>query len=67
MSKDFYTEVKDNKDKFPKQIVALCGFCATYNAKWFGGYAGIVHTKIGTEGIPSCVHEPRLLSLFLFS
>lgn len=49
MSKDFYTEVKDNKEKFPKQIVALCGFCATYNAKWFGGYAGIVHTKIGTD------------------
>ena len=49
MSKDFYTEVKDNKEKFPKQIVALCGFCATYNAKWFGGYAGIAHTKIGTD------------------
>ena len=25
------------------------GLCATYNSKWFGGYAGIVHTKIGTE------------------
>lgn len=47
MTRDFYTQVKNNKDKFPKYIVALCGLCATYNAKWFGGYAGIVHTKAG--------------------
>ena len=38
-----------NKSGFLKQEVALAGLCATYNAKWFGGYAGIVHTKIGTE------------------
>jgi DNA adenine methylase len=49
MSKEFYNDVKDNKDKYPKHIVALTGLCATYNAKWFGGYAGIVHTKIGTD------------------
>jgi len=49
MSKEFYTDVKNNKSKYPKHIVALCGLCATYNAKWFGGYAGIVHTKIGTD------------------
>lgn len=49
MTKDFYNLVKDNKEKYQKHIVALVGFCATYNAKWFGGYAGIVHTKIGTD------------------
>ena len=38
-----------NKSGFLKQEVALAGLCATYNAKWFGGYAGIVHTKIGTK------------------
>ena len=48
MTKEFYTEVKDNKNNYPKHIVALCGFLATYNAKWFGGYAGVVHTKVGT-------------------
>lgn len=48
MSKEFYTQVKDDKVSYPKHIVALCGLCATYNAKWFGGYAGIVHTKIDT-------------------
>lgn len=49
MTKDFYTEVKNNKVQYPKHIVALCGLCATYNAKWFGGYAGIVHTKDGID------------------
>lgn len=48
MTKEFYSKVKSNKSFFPKHIVALCGLCATYNAKWFGGYAGIVHTRIGT-------------------
>lgn len=27
----------------------MCGLCATYNAKWFGGYAGVVKTKTGIE------------------
>ena len=48
MSKELYNQVKDNKGSYPKHIVALCGLCATYNAKWFGGYAGIVHTKVDT-------------------
>ena len=49
MSKELYKEIKENKEKYPKHIVALAGLCATYNAKWFGGYAGIVRTKIGTD------------------
>lgn len=49
MTRRFYNDVKDNKDKYPGHIVALVGLCATYNAKWFGGYAGIVHTKTGTD------------------
>jgi len=48
MTKDFYNEVKNNQGLYSPKIVALAGFCATYNAKWFGGYAGIVTTKIGT-------------------
>lgn len=48
MTKSLYDDVKNHKENYPKHIVALSGLCATYNAKWFGGYAGIVHTKIGT-------------------
>lgn len=48
ISKDQYVDIKDNKAKFSKELVAIVGFCATYNAKWFGGYAGKVKIKIGT-------------------
>ena len=49
ISKEEYEQIRDNKDQYPKELVAIVGFCATYNAKWFGGYAGIVNTKIGTK------------------
>ena len=48
MSKEMYEDIKNNKDEYGKSLVAIAGFCATYNAKWFGGYAGIVKTKIDT-------------------
>ena len=49
MTKELYDDVKTNKDNYFPCVVALTGLCATYNAKWFGGYAGIVHTKANTE------------------
>lgn len=49
MTRELYQDIKAHKDKYSPEIVALAGFCATYNAKWFGGYAGIVTTKIGTQ------------------
>ena len=48
MSKQTYNEIKENKDKYEPSLVAIAGFCATYNSKWFGGYAGLTKTKIGT-------------------
>lgn len=48
ISYDTYNQIKNNKNNYPKELVAIAGFVATYNAKWFGGYAGIVNTKIGT-------------------
>lgn len=47
ITKEQYYTVKDNKDFFSPEIVALVGFCASYNAKWFSGYAGEVKTKNG--------------------
>jgi DNA adenine methylase len=49
MTKQMYEDIKNNKNEYGKSLVAVAGFCATYNAKWFGGYAGIVKTKIGTQ------------------
>lgn len=48
MSREMYEDIRDNMDNYDDNLVAIAGFCATYNAKWFGGYAGIVHTKTGT-------------------
>jgi site-specific DNA-adenine methylase len=36
---DKYIEVKNNKDKYEKWFVGLVGFCASFSAKYFGGYA----------------------------
>lgn len=48
ISKEMYNDIKENKEKYEDATVSIVGFCATYNAKWFGGYAGVVNTKAGT-------------------
>lgn len=48
MPREIYNDIKNNKNEYGKSLVAIAGFCATYNAKWFGGYAGVVKTKINT-------------------
>ena len=47
ISEDEYINVRDNKDGFEDWYVGLVGFCASYNAKFFGGYAGATKTKEG--------------------
>lgn len=36
---DEYIKVKNNKNKYEKWYVGLVGFCASFGAKYFGGYA----------------------------
>ena len=36
---DTYKEVKNNKEKYEDWYVGLVGFCASFGAKYFGGYA----------------------------
>jgi len=36
---DKYIEVKNNKEKYEKYYVGLVGFCASFGAKYWGGYA----------------------------
>ena len=47
ISKDDYTSVRLNMDEYDKWYVGLVGFCASYNSKWFSGYANNVKTKNG--------------------
>ena len=39
ISEDTYKEVKNNKQDYDDWYVGLVGFCATFGAKYFGGYA----------------------------
>ncbi len=54
VSKEHYDAVrncyKNNCSVYPDWYVGAIGFLASYNGRFFdGGYAGIVHTKAGTE------------------
>ena len=48
ISREEYADVRANKEKFDPWLVGCVGFLASYNGKFFGGYAGEVHTKAGT-------------------
>jgi len=39
ISEEEYKIVKDNKDKYNKWYVGLVGFCGSFGAKYFGGFA----------------------------
>lgn len=48
ISREEYVDIRTNKEKFDPWFVGCVGFLASYNGKFFGGYAGEVHTKAGT-------------------
>ena len=49
-----YNKVRLNKDKYEKWYVGFIGFCATFGAKYFGGYArGFKEDKITPRDIPA--------------
>lgn len=39
ISEDEYNKVKNNKEGYPKWYVGLVGFCGSFGAKYFGGFA----------------------------
>lgn len=47
ISKEEYEHVNKHRDLYQDWYVGLVGFCASYNAKYFGGYAGETQTKEG--------------------
>ena len=46
--REFYYEVKKNKEKFPPYLVGYLGFNCSYSGVWFGSFAGKVKTQINT-------------------
>lgn len=73
IDKTTYYQVKENFDKYNDWFVGLVGFCASYNAKWFNGYANNVKTKIGTirnytdESIKNIKKQAPLLKDIIFN
>ena len=39
VTEEEYANVKNNKENYPKWYVGLVGFCGSFGAKYFGGYA----------------------------
>jgi site-specific DNA-adenine methylase len=39
ISEEEYNKVKNNKQNYPKWYVGLVGFCGSFGAKWFNGFA----------------------------
>lgn len=70
ITEEEYYKVRDNKDEFQDHMVGLVGFCATYGAKWFGGYArgykndGVTPRDIPNEGIRNILKQlPNIMDV----
>lgn len=48
ITKEEYSEIRTNQDKYPAHLVGWVGFNCSYSGKWFGGFAGETNTKTGT-------------------
>lgn len=48
ISEEEYKSVRAHPQNYPDWYVGLVGFCASYNGKWWCGYANGVKTKVGT-------------------
>lgn len=49
VTREEYNLARTRRDIFAPWFIGCAGFLASYNGKFFGGYAGIVNTKIGTQ------------------
>lgn len=38
LTKEEYFLIKQNKEKYPPELVAFVGYCCSFGGKWFGGY-----------------------------
>jgi len=72
ISEEEYNDVRLNKDNYPKWYVGFVGFCATFGAKYFGGYArgfkadGITPRDQSNEAIRNIEKQKPLLKNIKF-
>lgn len=55
--KDEYKEIRDNKGRYPHDLVGWVGIACSYSGKWFGGFAGSVSTKGGVRDYQAEAHK----------
>ena len=73
ISEEEYIKVRDNKNQYPDWYVGLVGFCATFGAKWFGGYArgfktdGITPRDLPNEAIRNLKKQAKNLQGIIFN
>lgn len=73
ISEEEYFKVRDNKTEYPDWYVGLIGFCATFGAKWFGGYArgfksdGITPRDLPNEAIRNLKKQAKHLQGITFN
>lgn len=73
ITREFYKEIKNNKDDYGADLVGWVGFGCSYSGKWFGGYAGMTNTKIGTvrnymlESQKAVLKQAKLLKDVIFT
>lgn len=65
ISEEEYNRVKNNKEQYEDWYVGLVGFCATFGAKYFGGYArgykadGVTPRDHTNEGIRNLQNQSQ--------
>ena len=74
ISEDEYLNVRDNKQNYPDWYVGLVGFCSTYSARYFEGYArsfksdGVTPRDMSNEGINNLKKQaPNLKGIKFYS
>lgn len=60
-----YIEVKNNREKYEDWEVGLYGFCATFGAKYFGGYARAKDEKYAGQRTESALKNLKAQALNL--
>lgn len=63
VTREFYYEVKNNKDKFTDFIVGYIGYELSFGGKWFGGYRKLDYQKHSGDiySYKSCVNQAARL------
>lgn len=55
VSREYYYEIKNNREKYPMHLVGFIGFACSFGGKWFGGYAfdskGTSYVKQGSSAL----------------